>query len=76
MSINHPLRSVIQTKNKISGVSSHFASSESEILRMQEVTVQEKTKKAMKSNQKVFIFVARLSSCFSTCPWYLQIPSI
>ena len=41
-------------KNKMAGVSSRFASSESEILRMQEVTIQENTKKAMKSSQKVF----------------------
>ena len=41
-------------KNKMAGVSSRFASSECEILRMQEVTVQENTKKAMKSSQKVF----------------------
>ena len=55
------------------GVTSRFASSESEILRMQEVTVQENTKKAIKSNQKVFQRIeefadVRLSSSFSTCP--------
>jgi len=41
-------------KNKMGGVNSRFTSSESEIVRMQEVAVQENTKKAMKSGLKVF----------------------
>ena len=40
--------------NKMGGVNSRFASSASEILRIHEVSVQEDTKRAMKSGLKDF----------------------
>ena len=61
--------------NKMGGINSRFASSESEILRIHEVSVQEDTKRAMKSGLKGFkgkkkFADFQLSSCLKSCSWH------